>query len=97
MSRRLVIVADRTDTSGTEAITEAIRASGASWWHWLRPVWLLVDPDDRPPSWWREHLHERVSGAQILILDAEGDGRWAMRGPADGFDWLHDTWRPARD
>lgn len=93
MSRRLVIVADRTGESGTEAITDAIRGSGASWWHWLRPVWLVVDSEDRPPSWWRGHLQDVAGGAQILVLDAEGAGLWAMRGPADGFDWLRDRWK----
>lgn len=93
MKRRLVIVADRTGAAGTEAITEAIRASGASWWHWLRPVWLVSDAEGRPPSWWRARMLEAAEGAQILVLDADGAGQWAMHGPADGFDWLRDTWK----
>jgi hypothetical protein len=97
MPRRIVILVDDSDRLTRNRITEALRDSSAAWWHWFQDAWLVVDPEDRSLSFWRDLvLGLSPGGTRILVLPVDPTGGWSAVAPEEARAWLHGTWKRAK-
>lgn len=92
---RLIIAVDGATATQRGRITAGLKGSGVNWWHWFQTVWLVVDPEGRPASFWRDHVKSWVPVCDALVIEIRGPAAWAainrrqrytgVKGP---FDWL---------
>jgi hypothetical protein len=91
--RRLVILTDKTTPSGRDALSRWLKESElVAWWHWFQDAWLVVDPQNRPLSWWQREVRDKLQRGHVLVIDADGGG-WAGYGKTNAFNWLKDQWK----
>lgn len=79
------------ESGGTE-VSATLKAAGVGYWHRMPNAWLVRDPNDRPPRFWRALVGAVCPESNILVFEVDVHS-WAGKGPNEKFDWLKDKWR----
>ena len=91
---RLIVIADDPPLAGRQAITGAIKAEGAAWWHWFQSAWLINDWQGRGSKWWRNTLRDASGGASLIVFEVGREGKWSGYAHTSIFKWIKETWTP---
>ncbi|WP_316238599.1 hypothetical protein [Bradyrhizobium sp. SZCCHNR1015] len=79
----LFIVATNDLTKDQErAFIQFARENGASWWHYLKNLWLLDTPENLTIEAIRDQIMEEIApGVNVLVFELTGEASWAGFGP----------------
>jgi hypothetical protein len=92
--KRFIILTPEPTAPEVQGIADLIVQRGATFWHFLTGSWLIMDPQDRRPDWWREAILEKANRSGLVIeFDLAAD--WAGRLPNAAWEWLRTSWDPA--
>ena len=96
MRTRFVVALGGASTQQQSKLTVRLRKTNVNWWHWMESMWLIVDPEGRAASYWRDKVKEWVPKCDVLVLEVRGGG-WAAvdskRYDRSPFKWLrHVDW-----
>jgi hypothetical protein len=90
--RRFIIVTDRTTPEARNKLSTWLKEDElVAWWHWFQNAWLVVDPSDREPAWWRDQVQAKITPGHVMVIEADG-GSWAAYGRRKAFNWLKEQW-----
>jgi hypothetical protein len=93
---RYVVVVDGETPEQRNALTQFVKGSGAGYWHWVGPAWLIVDTAGRDEIWWRESFRKLLPvSANIIVINAD-TASYAAFSPAGSHKWLDETWMSAK-
>ena len=93
MTRRFALIVDDATREQQDSVTNWLRTTELSFWHYLSDVWLVLDSRDTETTVsLRDHLKQAVPGKTTMVLKVDGPNNWAAFGPTDKFKWLHSTW-----
>lgn len=87
---RIVLIADTISVAQRQLVRQAITNAGAIWWNFVRHLWLIQDPLNRNPVWWRDWITDVAPGPAYVVLEATA--AWAAQAPPDVFPWLEQNW-----
>lgn len=91
---RFVITVENASKAQRDAFTNFLGTQTCGWWHWVQPMWLVVDNDaTRDAAWWRDRVQGFAPQATIIVL-AVAPSDWAVRSHQDGHSWFNDEWMP---
>lgn len=100
MKKQFVIcVGAKATVAQDQAFVQYLKGAQLRYWHWIKGVWLVVDPDGRfSAAGFRNKLKECYPTVRTLVLEEQpSDGNtWAGFGPnVEGnnmFQWIKDSW-----
>ena len=89
---KYLLVVDQISPVEAQALAKGIAQQGLNWWHWMAPVWLLIDPQGRGTAHWRDFARSTAPSASILVVDVGFGADWSAYLPQNTHKWLHDNW-----
>lgn len=98
--KRFVVVVESPSKEESSAMHDWIRSNRWGWWHWMEPLWLLVDGTDKASaSSIRDKAKEIFPEKPVMVFDVTVDSvPWAgfNKGKTkDGkspFAWMKSSW-----
>jgi len=100
MKKRFMIALNRSTPEGEKAIVAFMKRHQVGWWHWLKNVWLVSDPEGKLSAQGiRDGIKEILPGVHSLVIQLNSDGSetWSGYGPkSEGrnmFPWIHKNWK----
>jgi len=92
MKTKMVVLTDEEARETRDALTRAIEKTGVPFWHWYQFGWIIVDPDGRHETWWRDHLIQALGPITLTIVRTDGRNNWCGFGVPKVFEWFKDSW-----
>jgi hypothetical protein len=97
MRKRYLVSVSGLTKEDEKNFIDFLRSKGILWWHWINDFWMLVEKEgEDSKTQIRDFLRALESSRRGLVIEIEGEARWAGFGPKlpekDMFKWLRSTW-----
>jgi hypothetical protein len=97
MKKRFMVVINRATPENERSITDLFSNKGLGWWHWLKNIWLISDPNGTlSATAVRDSISQILPATHSLVIEIDNNGvdTWAARGTnaEQMFSWLHKNW-----